>query len=121
MDKNQIQSIIRKILLLYGKSLWENVFIFFLLDVFFGLIVVVIVCALGLLVQYFLYPSVPVTVQHIRKATVWIAIIYIVSIFVVSFWRHLSLIKGRNVLQAQDDANSSHGNETPIKTNESNA
>jgi hypothetical protein len=106
--------------MLNAKSFWENVFIFFLLDVFFGVVVIAIVCALGLLVQYFAYPLVPVTLQHIQKATAGLSFIYIVSIFVVSFWRHLSLIKGRNVLQVQSKADTSRENITTITANENN-
>ena len=106
--------------MLNAKSFWENVFIFFLLDVFFGFLVIAIVCALGLLVQYFAYPLVPVTLHHIKKATAVLSLIYIVSITVVSFWRHLSLIKGRNALQGQSQADTSHENVTTIKANENN-
>ena len=67
--------------MLNGKSFWENVFIFFLLDIFFGFLVIAIVCALGLLVQYFAYPLVPVTLQHIKKATAGLSLIYIVHRF----------------------------------------
>jgi len=120
MDKTQIAQTNRRIFMLDAKSFWENVFIFFLLDVFFGFLVIAIVCALGLLVQYFAYPLVPVTLQHIKKATAGLSLIYIVSIFVVSFWRHLSLIKGRNVLQVQSKADTSHENVTTIEANENN-
>jgi hypothetical protein len=89
MDKTQIAQTNRRTFMLIARSYWENVFIFFLLDVFFGFLVIAIVCALGILVQYFAYPFVPVTLQHIKKAAVGLSIIYIVSIFVVSFWRNL--------------------------------
>ena len=106
--------------MLNAKSFWENVFIFFLLDVFFGFLVIAIVCALGLLVQYFAYPFVPVTLQQIKTSSACLSLIYIVSIFVVSFWRHLSIIKGRNVLQVQSQADTSHENGTTIEANENN-
>jgi len=96
--------------MLTAKSIWENVLIFFLLDVFFGFLIIAIICALSLLVQYFAYPLVPITLQHIKKATALLSLIYVVSIFIVSFWRHLSLIHGRNVLEMHPKADTSHEN-----------
>ncbi|NIA12060.1 MAG: hypothetical protein GWP10_20640 [Nitrospiraceae bacterium] len=120
MDKTQIAQTNQRTFMLTAKSIWENVLIFFLLDVFFGFLIIAIIFALSLLAQYLAYPLVPITLQHIKKATAVLSLIYIVSIFIVSFWRHLSLIKGRNILEMQSKADTSHENITTIKANENN-
>jgi len=107
--------------MLTAKAFWQNVFIFFLLDVFFAFLVIAIVCALGVLVHYVGYPFVPVTLQHIKKATVALSLIYLVSIFFVSCWRHLSYIKGRNFLEAESQTDTSYESVTTIEANENDA
>lgn len=96
----------------YFKAIWRNVLFFSLMDIVSAIFVILITYILVRIIFLFLGSIIGVTVRQINMAGSILALIYVFSILVTSWWRHISLI--RSQIRSQHSVKgSSHPGKTP--------
>lgn len=89
------QTIIDRAWFKYLISIWNNVILFFLIDLLFGLLIVVIVYVLMLAIFWLGQPWNIVPVGYINKTITAFCIVYILALAIVAGWHHFQNIMRR--------------------------
>lgn len=99
----------------YLILIWNGAILFFLIDLFLGFFIVMIVYALMTLIFWLAKPWIIVPEAYTGRAMALFSIIYLISLVIVACWRHFILII-RNAKRICSGGPDNHGQKPEQKS-----